>query len=654
MPSLGTLSARLTLDNSGLERGAGEAESTLSRLGGRVRGVTTAVAKMGVGLGAAGAAMVTALTKQGLAAVDTQAKLARSLDATADGVRAVQIAASDAGVDVGVMDDAMGKLSQRIGEAQRGTGSAADAFERLGLNADNLAQMDADERMATLADAIQEGGLSAAQASDELRQMGIRNNEMALLMQQGGDAIRNARGEVDEYGLSLSEVDAAQVENANDAFSRIGRVIEVIRQRLAVQLAPFIEFVADLINDASKESEGFRDQIDDAITTGIRFGGRLADVIEGVRRAFLLAGQGAATFAAGAVEAVNRLGHAVIQGPVDAINYMIRQINRIPGIDIDQIAPPDIAQRMERNINTARGAVAEGQQAMRQTLMEPMPSTGLEEKMQEIRDRSREAAEQVVADREHMAAPTDVEIEGQQEQDEAHREGLERRLNRMRENLMAEEELIKHRHDEALEELREFREAELLTMEEFDEMERELEEKKQAELTRIAEDGERDRHDALSRFAKANAAIREDGISSEAAALRSGLQTMFGDQKAASLAIGALKRFEAITKSYAWGTEFGGPAAGAAAAATAAAAQAATLSDMSSTSIGGSSAGSSQPAAGSTSAPAQGGGGGGSPEGGTLTVQGLSAGSLFTGSVVGEIAEELLDYQRRGGNVVLS
>jgi tape measure domain-containing protein len=41
------------------------------------------------------------------------------------------------------------------------------------------------------------------------------------------------------------------------------------------------------------------------------------------------------------------------------------------------------------------------------------------------------------------------------------------------------------------------------------------------------------------------------------------------------------------------------------------------------------------------------------PVGGTLTVQGLSSSSLFTGDVVSQLAEELLSFQRAGGNIVL-
>ena len=637
MPSLGTLSTRLTLDNSGLERGAKESEATLGRLRGRLGSVAKAGAAMGVALGAAGVALTAALTKQGLAAVDAQTKLARSLNATADGVRAVQIAAGDAGIDG--LEQSLNALNRRLGAVEMEGGPALETMDRLGLSASELANMDADERLAAIADAIKDSGMSAQESARHLQQLGFTQAEANDFFRQGGDAIRAARGEVEDYGLSLSEVDAAQVEAANDAFSRIGRVIEVIRQRLAVQLAPFIEYVADLINDAAKESGGFRDQIDSAISTGIRMGARMADIIEGVRRAFLLAGQASATMALMITERVLSAGAAIMSGPVDALNALIRTANRVPGVSISEVVQPDIVSNTEDRIAAARLAVEEGKAAMQETLMAPMPSTGLEQRLEEIRSRSREAAEQVVADRERMAAPEmGAETDGQTEEDEKHREQLERRLERMRESMMAEQELIEHRHAQALEELREFKEAELLTMEEFDEMERELEEKKQEELTRIAEDGEKDRHNTLSRFAKANQAIRENSIASETAALRSGLQTMFGDQKAAALAMGALKRFEAIASAYAWGSSIGGPGAGAAAAATAAAAQAATLSDMSSTSIGSSSAGSSQPAAGSTSAPAQ---------QMTATVR-LVGGDETTRRNAGNIAEQINELRREG------
>ena len=42
------------------------------------------------------------------------------------------------------------------------------------------------------------------------------------------------------------------------------------------------------------------------------------------------------------------------------------------------------------------------------------------------------------------------------------------------------------------------------------------------------------------------------------------------------------------------------------------------------------------------------------PAGGTLTVQGISASSIFSGDAVRELAEELLEFQKRGGQVLIT
>ena len=586
MPSLGTLSTRLTLDNSGLEQGAKQSESTLGRLRGRLGGVAKAGAAMGVALGAAGIALATALTKQGLAAVDTQTKLARSLGATADGVRAVQIAASDAGIDG--LEQSLNALNRRLGAVEMEGGPALETMDRLGLSASELANMDADERLASIADAIKDSGMSAQESARHLQQLGFTQAEANEFFRQGGDAIRNARGEVDEYGLSLSEVDAAKVEAANDAFSRIGRVIEVIRQRLAVQLAPFIEYIADLINDASRESGGWREQIDNAITTGIRLGARLADVIEVIRRAFIVVGHAASVAGVAIARDMLEAANVIMTGPVEAINALIRTANRVPGVNIEQLAPPDVVSRNQARIEGMEQTISASAERIREAFSEPLPSSGLEERLAEIRERSRQAAEQVVADRERMIAPVEGELDGSDSEiDQAHREQLERRLERMRENLMAEQELIEHRHAQALEELRSFREAELLTNEQFAEMAQDLEAQKQEALNRLVEDGEKERHDTIGRFARANQAIRENQMRAETSELRQGLQTMFGDSKEAAIAIGGLKRLESIMSAYSWGASFGGPPAGAAAAAAAGLAQLRTLSQMQSSSSSG-------------------------------------------------------------------
>jgi hypothetical protein len=130
--------------------------------------------------------------------------------------------------------------------------------------------------------------------------------------------------------------------------------------------------------------------------------------------------------------------------------------------------------------------------------------------------------------------------------------------------------------------------------------------------------------------------------------------------KARAIASAVVDMREAITGAYKVGARIGGPPLGAAFAATAGAAQAANIAAIASSSFS-SSGGNVAPSVGPTPAPAVtpvGGGGaaGGNGVGGvsqTLTVQGISDDALFSGPRVRALAEQLLEYQRNGGAIVI-
>ncbi|MBQ4824375.1 hypothetical protein J4729_07405 [Leisingera sp. HS039] len=184
--------------------------------------------------------------------MDAQAKMARSVDGTIDGLRALQIAGGYAGASVEQVNGAVQQMGKRLAEAAReGKGPAADALKLLGLNAKALMDLDVDQRVGAIAERMNEMGLSAQDASGILRDLGVRSNEMALVMLQGSDAIRSARDEVQKFGISLSEDAAAGVESANDALSKISFVMEGLRNQLAVGLAPILQQLALDFQNAS-------------------------------------------------------------------------------------------------------------------------------------------------------------------------------------------------------------------------------------------------------------------------------------------------------------------------------------------------------------------------------------------------------------------
>jgi hypothetical protein len=214
----------------------------------------------GVAAAAAVTTALTAMTVQGLASVDALAKSARAADATANGLRAVHLAAADAGVSTSDATTALQQMNRELTRAAEVGTPAHQALSRLGLAASDLTNLDADGRIALIADRVQELGLSAGETSDIMRDLGVRSREMALLMIGGGDAIRRAREEVREFGLELTDNQIGAIEDANDAVSRMTLIFEGLRNQLASQVAPVLLDVANRFN-AFAQSDAAREAI---------------------------------------------------------------------------------------------------------------------------------------------------------------------------------------------------------------------------------------------------------------------------------------------------------------------------------------------------------------------------------------------------------
>jgi DNA anti-recombination protein RmuC len=364
-----------------------------------------AFAALGAAAVAATATLV-AFTRQGLRDVDQQAKLARSLDATIDGLRGVQIAAADAGVESGALGTSLQMLNARTAEAARGTGSAAQAMERLGLDAQALMRMDVDQRMAAIADRMKELGFSAAQAQDELGQLGIRNRRLALLMIQGGDAIRNARKEVDDYGMSLSEVDASKVERANDAFRRLGRFVEGVRVQLAIQLAGAITVVSDRFNEMIVEAGGIDKVIAPAIENMVRRLGALGDAVQRMAILFATWRLGVAYLRFAFLELNRFISGTFYKTIADIGQAIINLADRIsrfpfaPKIDTSGLRDfvnfsDDTANAIDRMRERALASLLEANSALNRLLGDPKPSEEFERLLREAAAAAEEASKNI-------------------------------------------------------------------------------------------------------------------------------------------------------------------------------------------------------------------------------------------------------------------
>jgi len=687
MADAGNLTVRIGAETSGLKRGLRESETGLGRLSRASVPAIKAIAAVGAAAAAA-AVGVAAMTRAGMNAIDEQAKLARQLDGTIGGLRGLQLAANDAGVASGTLNSAMQRLNARLGEARSGTGAAADALSRLGLTAQQLGGMDVDERMATLADRIRDMGLSSDQAAAMLRDLGIRQGEIVNLMRQGGDAIRDATQEITDYGLAIDAVDSAAIEAANDALSRVGMVLEGVRAQLAQQLAPIILVIAERFNNAAREAGGWGAVISTAIENSIRAFGSFLDVVQRVRQGLGRIGLvmaelrlAFATFVDSAAQGFAKL----IDGMINGINAVIRGMNRIPGMggveELGAFADSAVIEGIGQQWINAFEAAGGAREQFANLMDQPMPSERIAEFFEDVEKRRQELADSIAEDGGITGMLMGAGGEGgeggagagaggrNEEELERLRDHMQQRLDIIRESLMDEGELETNRFLDRMEQLHEAREMELIGQEEHQQLMQELAAQHQDKLTEIENRGADER-------AKAEKRVSDQIMSMRMAVFQQGanlLGQFAQESKAAAvaqialnkgLAIAQIVQNTAVAQMRAMAEL--GPIAGPPAAAKIgvmgkiqAGIAAATGLVQAAGAMSGGGAGAGAGVARGGPGGATGGAGGGEPAGGaafggTLTVEGITAGALFSGDQVRELAEELLNYQRQGGEIVLA
>ncbi|MCC6008138.1 MAG: phage tail tape measure protein, partial [Rhodobacteraceae bacterium] len=194
---------------------------------------------------AAGAAATAAgaMIRSGLQVVDGQAKLAASLGSTVESIQVLARAGDLAGVSMGQVEQATLQLTRRLAQAAAGTGPAVGALARLRLTAAELQRLPLDARIALIQERLAEMVPEAERAAVAAQLFGDR---AALVFGRIDTAtLRQAAEDVHDFGVVVSEQDAAQIERTNDALSRLGLIWRGLANQLAVAAAPALEAMAN-------------------------------------------------------------------------------------------------------------------------------------------------------------------------------------------------------------------------------------------------------------------------------------------------------------------------------------------------------------------------------------------------------------------------
>jgi hypothetical protein len=573
-----------------------------SDLQSKLGGASKAIAKWGAAAAASAAAAGIAMTKAGMDMIDSQAKLARSLGGTINSLQAVKRAARDTGLEG--LDGSLARLNRRLGAAEFGAGAAAKTVEILNLDLEALGKMDTDEKLSSIAESLRESGVSSQQAARHLQNLGFEQSQALEFFMEGIGAVDQYKKEIDALGLSLSEVDAAQVEAAGDAMGVFGDMAKASSQQMAVQFAPILGAVADLFKEQAIEAGGFGQIAERVFDVVIKGAGFAADAIRGLQvilKGGELAFRGLQTGALRAFQMILEGWDYAANSIAEGINTLIRGMNRLPKVDIEELITGEsqATETVRRWADGASAAMGDAGRELHELLMQPLPSEGLKDWVDNVKAAAEEAARETVAAREAIAMSPLPPMEDEEDEEAARllaekqakemeklREHIQARVETIRQGFMSEQELAEMRYEQGLEDLQQAHELELLELDEYHAMRAELEERYNAD-TQARTKARIDAEMALERAAnKAKLDMLSQGLGNMATLMNTENRKLFEIGKVAAISQALVDGYAAVTSSYRAGAAIGGPIVGAAFAGTAAVATGVQIARLSATSYG--------------------------------------------------------------------
>ena len=301
-------------DTSGLDNALSKGQRNLRRFA--AAGVAA--------IGATAVAMV-GLTKASLANIDTLAKNARSLGLTTSALQRMTLVAGEAGVEAGQLSSMLGLMQRNIIELGDGTAAQVDAFARLGLSMKDLQGLSPDEQFRRIAESLNQIEDPAVKTATAMDIFG-RSGRGAINMLDGYSAkVEEAAELQDRLNITVSELDAQQVEKANDAIGRVAMAFTGLGNVLAVKVAPLMIAFSDGVLNAIENA--------DVLITGLKglgvvLTGLVATQIPALIAGFvaLTGGMSVATIATGAfTAAVNlaRFATIALGGPIGVVAGLI-------------------------------------------------------------------------------------------------------------------------------------------------------------------------------------------------------------------------------------------------------------------------------------------------------------------------------------------
>ncbi|MDF4644914.1 hypothetical protein P3488_10385 [Vibrio parahaemolyticus] len=240
-------------------------------------------AKATAGAAVAAAGSLALIYNQQAELIDQTAKFADRIGISTEALTQFRHASELTGVGAKNLDMSLQRMTRRISEAAQGSGEAAPALKQLGLDAQALGQMTPDQQLYALSDAFTQVESQSERVRLAFKLFDSEGVGMVNMLAGGSEGLRSMADEADRLGITLSRIDAAKVEMANDAMYKVGVTTTALKQEITTQLAPIVAAMAEEFIAYSQQFGGMNNMVAEGIHSTVNGIGFLADAFRGVQ-----------------------------------------------------------------------------------------------------------------------------------------------------------------------------------------------------------------------------------------------------------------------------------------------------------------------------------------------------------------------------------
>lgn len=327
MPDNSDVFVRFGADIDPLKKGVKAAGNKLDEFGKKTRSTANALGKVAGAAAIAGAAIGVKLVSDSLAAIDAQAKMAKQLKTTSASLATLNRAADMSGISMKNIESGAKNLEVVMGDAAQGTGAAVKTLDRLNLSAKDFEGIPLDEKLIKINQAIKENIPATEQAAAAATLFGKKAG--FAISQLNAEGIKEARRQMEGFGLAISDVDAAKIEAANDAMATVGLAVDGVAQQLTIVLAPILNEMATQFQEAAIQSGGFKETAVDAVQGVASAIGFLGNAFRGIEIAVKTLEIGFDTLLTGALGIGAIFSDELAKAADDSVSEMAKSISEL-------------------------------------------------------------------------------------------------------------------------------------------------------------------------------------------------------------------------------------------------------------------------------------------------------------------------------------